>query len=229
RARPSGRAAGPNSGAQPARGRAAAGGYRAVLADPGNVWLAVLNVASTLMCTAPIMAMPIYVLDHLHRPAWVPGLLAAISAAALAGAVLISHRFTGGHGRLAVLAVANVLWAGACLTFAVAGGVPASALGLLVAGVLLLGVAEAAYAPTADTLPLAIAPPALTGRYSALHQLSWGVSSIIAPIFTATLLAAGAAAVWLALAAVSALAAVAYAAAPRVLRNRAGRAGAATA
>ena len=53
---------------------------------------------------------------------------------------------------------------------------------LLVAGMVILGFGESAYAPTADLVPLELAPPGLAGRYTAVHQLAWGVSGAVAPI-----------------------------------------------
>ena len=51
------------------------------------------------------------------------------------------------------------------------------------------------------------APPALRGRYLALHQLSWNVSGTAAPALLTGLLAAGVVPVWLALGALAAAAA----------------------
>lgn len=55
----------------------------------------------------------------------------------------------------------------------------------------ILGFGEAAYAPTADSLPLELAPPGLDARYTAVHQLAWGISGAIAPSLAAALLVAG--------------------------------------
>ena len=45
---------------------------------------------------------------------------------------------------------------------------------LLVAAVA-IGLGEALYGPTADTLPLVLAGPGLAGRYTALHQVACAV------------------------------------------------------
>jgi MFS family permease len=65
--------------------------------------------------------------------------------------------------------------------------------------VLLLGLGEALYAPTADALPAALAPLDLRGRYAALHQMAWGISDTIAPTLAAAAVAAGNSALWLTL------------------------------
>jgi MFS family permease len=218
--------------ARPGRGprdRPPRSGYRAALADRDNLLLAVLNVCCTLLCTAWLLAMPVYVLDHLHLAAWLPGLLAAVGTGALATTVLVAHRLTVGRSRLRVLAAANLLFAAGCVAFAMAAGpsAPLVSAALLVVAVAALGVGEAVYAPTADALPLVIAPADLAGRYTAVHQFAWGVSGAIAPALTGALLGAGAATVWWVLAAVALATAGAYRLARPAVRARAGLAGAA--
>jgi hypothetical protein len=200
-------------------------GYRIVLADRDNVLLAVLNVSCAVACSAPLLTMPVYVLGQLRQPSWVPGALAAVSAGALSSSVMIVHRFTHGRNRLSVLVTANLLWTASCMGFALAAASATFAVGICFLAVVGLGLAEAAYAPTADALPLSIAPLGLAGRYTALHQLAWGVASAIVPVLTAALLAAGRATVWIVLATISLITALAYALLPRKLRTRAGVAG----
>jgi MFS family permease len=81
---------------------------------------------------------------------------------------------------------------------------------LLVGAMALLGLGEAVYAPTADALPVALAPPGLLGRYAAIHQMAWGISETIAPLLVAGLLVTGIYAIWIALAALAAITAFAY-------------------
>ena len=54
-------------------------GYRAVLTDRGNIALAAMNVIATLLVTAPLLAMPILVIDQLHFAVWLPALLGALT------------------------------------------------------------------------------------------------------------------------------------------------------
>lgn len=112
-----------------------------------------------------------------------------------------------------MLAGAAVLWVIGAGAYAVAAldplpGVLVLALPL---GMLLLGVGEAAYAPTADALPLEVAPPEQVGRYSAVFQMGWGVSGAIAPLLAAVLLAAGHAPLWATLTVTGAALAAAFA------------------
>jgi MFS family permease len=64
--------------------------------------------------------------------------------------------------------------------------------------------------PSADSLPLELAPAGLSGRYTAVHQLGWGVSAAIAPVLAGALLAAGRPTLWVVLCAASLALALAY-------------------
>jgi MFS family permease len=83
-----------------------------------------------------------------------------------------------------------------------------------------LGLGEAAYAPTADALPLDLAPPNLSGRYTALHQLAWGISGAIAPTLCAVLVRHGRFSLWVTLGLLSLGLATAYTIAERSIGER---------
>src|SRR3954471_12286398 len=95
--------------------------YRVALRDGPNVATAALNVVCTLLCLAPVMALPVLTLEQLDQPAWVPGTLAAVIAVSIALAVLVSPRLAFGRRRLGVLGIACTLWVVACAVL-VAGG-----------------------------------------------------------------------------------------------------------
>ena len=200
-------------------------GYRPVLADRVNVALAGLNVLATLLMIAPVIVLPVFVLERLHLPTWLPGALAALLTATAAVGLLLGARLVRGRRRLRNLEIAAVLWAGGCGVFLLAPLAVALAYVALVAGVLLLGLGEAFYAPTADALPAALAPLDLRGRYAALHQMAWGVSEAIAPTLGAAALAVGNIALWLTLAAIALASALAYRVIEGPVRGRDGIAG----
>jgi Major Facilitator Superfamily len=129
-------------------------------------------------------------------------------------------------GPLRILAVSGSLWTLGCIAFAAAEPAPlALGLSLLFIAAALLGIAEAVYAPTADALPLVLAPPGLAGRYTALHQSAWGVSSVVSPILASSLLALNPHAVWLVMGAIAGLTTIAYLGVRPALVRRAGVAG----
>ena len=202
------------------------GGYRQVLKDRVNVALAALNVAATLLVIAPILVLPVFILDRLHLPPWLPGVLAALLTATAAGGLLFGSRLVRGRRRLRNLEIAATLWALGCAVFVLAPLGTVVSYGVLFAGVLLLGLGEALYAPTADALPASMARLALRGRYAAVHQMAWGISEAIAPTLGAATLAAGNAVLWLTLTAIAGAAALAYRALERPTDGRDGIAGA---
>jgi MFS family permease len=203
-------------------------GYRPVLADRINVALAGLNVLATLLLIAPVLMLPVFILERLHLPNWLPGALAALLTVTAAIGLVFGSRLVRGRRRLRNLEIAAVLWAAGCAVFVLAPLTVALAYATLIVGVLLLGLGEAFYAPTADALPAALAPSDLRGRYAAVHQMAWGISEAIAPVLGATALAAGNAVLWSALAAVALVCALAYRILERAVDGRDGVAGSET-
>lgn len=201
------------------------GGYRQVLRDRVSVALAGLNIAATLLLIAPILVLPVFILDRVHLATWIPGVLAAFLTATAAVGLLFGARLVRGRRRLRNLEMAATLWALGCGAFLLAPAGAVIAYGALFAGALLLGLGEALYAPTADALPAALAPAELRGRYAALHQMAWGVSEAVAPTLGTATLAAGNAVLWLTLTAIAGGAALAYRALERPTAGRDGVAG----
>lgn len=216
------------------RGRArepVAGGarpsYRVALRDRANLMLTLLNVVATLLITVPTIAMPVYVLSVLDLQAWVPGLLAGTGTIALAAGVVVMHRLTADRRRLMVLASASLVWTFGALAYAVAPYPPAGwTLAVLFVAVLAFGLGEAIYGPTADALPLAIAPPGMAGRYTAVHQAAWGISGAAAPALVGALVDRSPLVLWSILAGLAAVMAATYRYLPTATHSRAHRVGA---
>jgi MFS family permease len=148
-----------------------------------------------------------------------------LTATAAVG-LLFGARLVRGRRRLRNLEIAALLLALGCAVFLLTPLAVALAYAGLVVGVLLLGLGEAFYAPTADALPAALAPLDLRGRYAALHQMAWGISEATAPTLAAATLAAGNAVPWLTLGATGVVLAVAYRLIESPVRGRDGLAGA---
>jgi MFS family permease len=189
---------------------AESGGYRVALRDIPNVLLAGLNVADTLLVEAPVLAMPVLVIEQLGLGAWLPGVLAAITTIVGALGMTLGAWMLRGRRRLRNMQLAALTWTVGLLFFVVTPAARPLAVPLLVGAMALLGLGEAVYAPTADALPAALAPPGLLGRYAAIHQMAWGISETIAPLLVAGLLVTGIYAIWIALAALAILTVFAY-------------------
>lgn len=201
-----------------------AASYRTALRDRPNLWLMLHNVGNTLFAIAPLMAMPIIVVEQLRLDPGLVGLLSAEATALLAMTTAVSGTVLRGHGRLGLLAGVNMLWLIACVSLALLAKPSLAAIGLFV-GLGVLAVGEGVYSVVGDALPIAIAPKHLSGRYTALHQMAWGVSEAIAPTTVALLLTGGSAPLWIGLGVVAALNALGYARLQRQIGVRAGRMG----
>jgi MFS family permease len=200
------------------------GGYRSALTDGANIALAALNVLATLLIIAPALALPVFILDGLHLPPWVPGLTAALATGAAAGGLLFGSGLVRGRRRLRNMQIAGGIWMAAFAVLLLAR--PGTFAYVVLAGAaVLLGLGEVFYAPTADALPAALAPPGLIGRYAAIHQIAWGVSEAAAPLLVAAALSTGNEIVWLVLALLAALSALLYRVLEPVVGSRDGTAG----
>lgn len=185
-------------------------GYRAALRDRTNVLLAGLNVLATLILTLPLLGLPILVVDQLRLALWMPGVLAALNTAAVAVPAFFAGRLLQGRRSLQILAASALMWMLAAGFLGIGSVSHTLAYAALPIGVILLGLGEAGYAPTADGLPLDLAPPQLAGRYAALHQMAWGISGAIAPAITAILIGSGHTSLWLATGVLALILAVSY-------------------
>jgi MFS family permease len=128
------------------------------------------------------LAMPIYVVDELDLPAWLPGLLFVATTIVLAFGQSLGLRIVTGWLRTRVYLLAAVIWVIGAVVFAFAQVVPREILipYMFFAIVVTIG-GDLFHAPQTNGLPSALAPAALRGRYLALFSLSWGVGRTITP------------------------------------------------
>jgi MFS family permease len=200
----------------------ARGSYRTVLRDRVLLRLTLLNTVCTLLASTPIIAMPVYLIETADGPAWLPGLAAGLLTGTVAAAMTRTPLLTRGTGRLRVLGLAALLWAVGCLLLLPA---PLAVVPVALAATVVLGLAQSFYEPTADAVALALAPVHLTGRYTAVYQLAWGVSAALSPVLAGVLLSAAPSLLWVALAVLALLTAIAYHRAETPLGVRVGRSG----
>jgi Na+/melibiose symporter-like transporter len=178
-------------------GRHGGDGYSVVLRDRPFLGLTAANAAFALCNVMLVIGMPVFVIESLGAPAWLPGVLLASNTALVAGAQTVAVRAVEPHRRTRALALAALLWCGWCTATALAFSVPASLLVpylLLAIGVFTL--AELIHAPTSNALAAAAGPVALRGRYLATFQFSWATASFVAPGLFTLLFAVGPALPW---------------------------------
>ncbi|GAA4848246.1 MFS transporter [Kitasatospora terrestris] len=176
--------AGVPAAAGPAAARA---GYRAVFADRPFLGLTAANFLIALGYASLAILLPVFVTGVLHASASVTGVAFAVNTVLCAAlgvpAGRLVNRFTARH-RAAVAGA--VLFAAAFLAQALlVPGAGAWTTGALLTAVVVATLGEVLHNPAASTLVAEAAPAALRGRYMAAYQLSWSLSSALAPsLFT---------------------------------------------
>jgi MFS family permease len=199
------------------------GSYRLAISDRANVVLAILNISDVVLTTAPLIAMPVVIVIVFHFGAGLIGVLSAESTVVVAAATLISGRILRGQRRLLILAATNALWLLSYVLMAALSSPSLLTIGLFV-GLGVAGIAESAYTLTADALAVTIAPAGLAGRYTALHQMAWGVAESLVPALVALLIGLSVPVLWLSLAALAGANAASYVLLEPFLGKRAGHA-----
>lgn len=168
------------------------GGWRAVLRDRPVMKMAVANTVAVITVLIAALTMPIYVVDDLALPAWLPGFLFVTTTVVLAGGQSLGLRWVTGWRRTRVYVLATCFWVAGAVVFALAQVVPGRVLiaYMFFATVVTIG-GDLFHAPQTNGLPSALAPAALRGRYLALFSLSWGIGRTVAPGIVSGLLSLG--------------------------------------
>ncbi len=153
-----------------------------------------------------LTGMPVYVLDVLHGPPWLPGTLLALTTAVNATCGTLALRATRRFSRLTAMtagAAIVIAWCAACLA---ALAVPARWLPAeLLAATLLLAANGLLFGNRVNALAVDLAPAEARGRYLAAFQYAFTVPGVLAPA-VAGLFAVTAWLPWLVIAACAAVA-----------------------
>ncbi|MEE1939580.1 MFS transporter [Streptomyces sp. TRM 70361] len=176
------------------------GGWRAVLRDRPYVAMTAAHTALTFAWLLPSVVLPVYFVETLDLPPWLPSVSFALNTAMI---VLLQTAVTRSLG---TLRRTRAVLAGACaflLAFAVfasADAVPrAVAVVLALAGIVLFSLGEMSAGPPAQSLSIEAAPVPLRGRYSSVFQTSWTVSNVGGPAVVGALLQWHSLGLWLVL------------------------------
>ncbi|MEO3756189.1 MFS transporter [Streptomyces sp. B6B3] len=163
-------------------GRTWGRGYLPVLRDPPFVALTAANVLLALCTLVMPVILTVYVTADLALPDWFVGALFTANAALVAGTQTAFSRLLERLPPVARLHGAAGLWA-VCFAGLWLASPASTGVAMLLAGgaVVCFTLAEMAHAPTVSGETARLAPPALRGRYFAVHQLSWSVPAIVAP------------------------------------------------
>jgi MFS family permease len=160
------------------------------------------NLAFPLCALMLGIALPVYVTEAIHAPAWILGPALILNALLVIGCQTLVVRFLEPHRRTRVIGAAALVWCFSCSLFVLALIVP----GFLLIPYLLLVVvlhtlASLLYTPTASALVADLGPTAQRGRYLAAYEFSWGVANALAPFLFTVLYAVTPALLWMVLAA----------------------------
>lgn len=222
---------------QPARGSQAEPGrdthspgrptvaYPTVLSDRRLWSVTATNLVFVLCVSALDVMLSVYLVDALHQPASLGGVLFTVNTVlVVTGQTIITAR-TAGRSTTRVLQAAALAWAA---SFAILWALASAPSVLIVPGLLVaitvFTLAETLHGPTINTLAIDLAPTHAPGRHLAIYQFSWSVGTALAPLALTWLLARGTEWPWITLIALCALTAVALACyrrwPPRTVANR---------
>lgn len=182
--------------------RAASAGYREVLRTPE---LRMALLASLMLAMTGYAAMdsglPAYATVVAQVPVRVVAISLTVNTAFIVGTQMLVLRLVRVMRRSQALAAIGLIWAVAWVIFG-ASALPSSP-SPRIAGVLaftaLFGLGETFMAPTMGPLINSLADERVRGRANALSTSTYSVAFVISPAICTSLIAAGLAAVWIAL------------------------------
>jgi MFS family permease len=190
----------------PARPEPVNRGYRVVLGDRAFLRLAAIDITMTAVGWGVFTwLLPPYARDVIGTGTSAIGLLLLANAATVVVAQVPVATFAEGRRRVDMIAIAALLFVGACLLTAAAYHSGAGYAELVVA-VVMVGAGECFFTTTLMPLVADLAPPGLRGRYMAAMSLCWWLGLAIAPTLGLQLLGRSAVAAFLVAAALASIA-----------------------
>jgi MFS family permease len=185
------------------------GGYGRILRDRAFMHLALVNVAMIAVGWGVFSwLLPPFARNQIGIKSSLIGLLLLANAVTVVMAQVPIARLAEGRQRVAMMALAGLIFLGACLLMALAGAGNVTAYAALLAAAVAVGIGECFH--TAALMPLVaeLAPAAVRGRYMASIGFSWWVGLTVAPTLGTQLLSRAPITTFLAAAAIASLAAV---------------------
>ncbi|WP_370969593.1 MFS transporter [Amycolatopsis sp. cg9] len=133
-----------------------------------------------------LIGMPVFVLDRLHGPAWLPGAILALLTVLTSVGGTVALRLTARLTRLAAMRAGSALFAVWCLVSLGVLLVPDDwQVAYLLASTLVFAAGDLVFGPRSGALAEAAAPPVARGRYLAAYQYAFAVAQVIAPVVVA--------------------------------------------
>ncbi|MEU0529328.1 MFS transporter [Amycolatopsis tolypomycina] len=133
-----------------------------------------------------LIGTPVFVLDRLHGPAWLPGAILALLTLLTSVGGTLALRLTARLTRIAAMRLGSALFAAWCLVSLGVLVVPDGwQVGYLLVSTLIFAAGDLVFGPRSGALAEAAAPPVARGRYLAAYQYAFTVAQVIAPAVVA--------------------------------------------
>ncbi|OXM70194.1 MFS transporter [Amycolatopsis vastitatis] len=130
-----------------------------------------------------LIGTPVFVLDRLHGPAWLPGAILALLTVVTSVGGTLALRLTARLNRIAAMRAGSALFAAWCLVSLGVLVVPDEWIVVyLLASTLVFAAGDLVFGPRSGALAEAAAPPVARGRYLAAYQYAFTVAQVIAPV-----------------------------------------------
>ncbi|MFJ9781999.1 MFS transporter [Amycolatopsis sp. NPDC101161] len=133
-----------------------------------------------------LIGTPVFVLDRLHGPAWLPGAILALLTVLTSVGGTLALRLTAGLTRIAAMRAGSALFAAWCLVTLGVLLVPAGwRVVYLLGSTLVFAAGDLVFGPRSGALAEAAAPPVARGRYLAAYQYAFTVAQVLTPAVVA--------------------------------------------
>lgn len=187
----------PDHGGAPQRRGAPRAGWGPVLRDRGYRWLVASTFGYAMAGMTLNIVMPVYFVHLLRLPGWLTGAAYVINTAMIGlGQGVVVRAMTGMVRTRVILAAAAFTALGYGGMWGASALPEGAAIGLVLLAAVVFTLGEMTAGPVLGALAAESAPADLRGRYMAVVQLSWTVSSAIAPLLYAAMLDRGTAVTW---------------------------------
>ncbi|RJQ79383.1 MFS transporter [Pseudonocardiaceae bacterium YIM PH 21723] len=168
------------------RPEATPAGPSGVLRDRPYLLLIVISVLFALPVDVFLVGVPVYLLDVLHSPAWLPGGVLAVLTIVSSVAGTIVLRATRHLSRTAAIGWGAWIYTGWCLAMIAVLSLPAAwHTGYLLVLTVIFAAGNLAVGARANALAEAAAPRTHRGRYLAAYQYAFTAAGVLAPAVVA--------------------------------------------
>ena len=179
-------------GAAPARDA-----WWGAFADPGyRVLMAVIFCYALATMTLNV-SMPVYFVDVLGLPGWLPGTVFVINTVMIGvGQGLVVRAMTGSSRRRVLHAAVGFTVASYVMFYLAHALTTTTAVVLVLVAAFVYTLGEMSTGPVVSALSAEAPPPEQRGRYMAASQLAWSASAAASPLFYSALLDRGPLPAW---------------------------------